>query len=48
MMKHYFPEYIASLDSIVYTEQASLVSGIRVRYGDDLVDLTFQKFTQLF
>lgn len=46
--KKYFPEYSGTQDAIAFRENPKLVSGIRIHYGDDLVDVSFQKFTNLF
>lgn len=47
-LKLYFSEYSGGTASINFTENPKLVAGVRIRYGDDLVDLSFQKFTHLF
>jgi len=46
--RKYFPEYSGSLEKSFFHENAKLVSGMRIHYGDDLVDVSFQKFTHVF
>lgn len=47
-MTTHFPDYTGSLESIIFRENKNLTAGIRVHFCDDLVDISFQKFTHLF
>ncbi len=44
----YFPDYLGSSDAITFRENANLTAGIRIHFGDDLVDISFQKYKHLF
>ena len=48
VVKQYFPEYRGTSEMITYSENDALISWVRVHFGDDLVDVSFQKFTQQF
>ena len=47
-MISYFPDYTGSSDAITFRENKNLTSGIRIHFGDDLVDISFQKYMHLF
>ncbi len=47
-MTTYFPDYTGSPESIIFRENKNLTAGIRVHFCDDLVDISFQKYTHLF
>ena len=47
-MTSYFPDYSGSSDAITFRENTNLTSGIRIHFGDDLVDISFQKYMHLF
>lgn len=44
IVKKFFPE--ASVDAIDYTVNNKIVGGIRVFFGDDMIDFSFQNFVR--
>jgi len=44
----YFSEYSGPQDAITFRENPGLVAGVRFHYGDDIVEVSFQKLSHLF
>lgn len=42
----HFPD-IKDQSNVVYTENTHLTGGIRIFYGDDMVDISFQRFVNM-
>lgn len=46
--KKYFSEYAGSQDAITFRKNPQLIAGVRFHYGDDIVEVSFQKLSHLF
>lgn len=47
LLKRYFSEYTGTVDAVIFEPNPSLLSGLRIHYWDDIVEVSFQKCMHL-